>query len=49
MTLSSRRGVRRGGLIDKAVAQHGPQDVEASAGKGEDGLGVGSDQIASLN
>src|SRR5271166_5687799 len=41
MKLSSRRGVRCGGLIGRVVAQHGPQDVEASAGQGEDGLGVG--------
>src|SRR5271165_7423956 len=41
MKLSSRRGVRCGGLIGPVVAQHGPQDVEASAGQGEDGLGVG--------
>jgi len=40
MTLSSRRS-RGCGLVDGVVAQHGPQDVEASAGQGEDGLGVG--------
>jgi choline dehydrogenase-like flavoprotein len=41
MKLSSRRGVRCGGLIGPVVAQHGPQDVEASAGQGDGGLGVG--------
>ena len=41
MKLSSRRGVRCGGLIGRVVAQHGPQDVEASAGQRQDGLGVG--------
>ena len=40
MKLSSRRGSGCG-LVDGVVAQHGPQDVEASAGQGEDGLGVG--------
>ena len=40
MTLSSRRSSGCG-LVDGVVAQHGPQDVEASAGQGEDGLGVG--------
>src|SRR5262249_41837882 len=40
MTLSSRRGVRRGGLIELVVAQHCPQDVEASTGEGQDSLGV---------
>ena len=41
MKLSSCRGVRCGGLIEGVVAQHGPQDVEASAGQRQDGLGVG--------
>jgi transposase len=41
MTLSSRRGVRCGGLIGPVVAQHCPQHVEASAGQCEDCLGVG--------
>ncbi len=40
MTLSSRRGCSRG-LVGGVVAEHGPQDVEASAGQGDDGLGVG--------
>nr|AAF08612.1 unknown [Mycobacterium avium] len=40
MTLSSRRSSGCG-LVDSVVAQHGPQDVEAPAGQGEDGLGVG--------
>src|SRR5215469_18653616 len=40
MTLSSRRGVRRGGLIELVVAQHCPQDVEASTGEGQNSLGV---------
>ena len=40
MTLSSRRSSGCG-LVDGVVAQHGPQDVEASSGQGEDGLGVG--------
>nr|CAA09800.1 Hed protein [Mycobacterium avium subsp. paratuberculosis] len=39
MTLSSRRGSGCG-VVDSVVAQHGPQDVEAAAGQGEDGLGV---------
>ena len=41
MTLSSRRGVRCGGLVWPVVAEHRPQDVEASAGQGQDGLDVG--------
>src|SRR5271166_1345543 len=40
MKLSSRRGVRCGGLIGFVVAQHRPQHIEASAGKGQDSLGV---------
>ena len=40
MTLSSRRDCSCG-PVGGVVAQHGPQDVEASAGQGEDGLGVG--------
>ena len=40
MTLSSRRGCSRG-LVGGVVAEHGPQNVEASAGQGDDGLGVG--------
>ena len=40
MTLSSRRGCSCG-PVDGVVAQHRPQDVEASAGQGDDGLGVG--------
>src|SRR5271155_3141669 len=41
MKLSSCRGIRGGGLIGLVVAQHRPQDVEASSGQGQDGLGVG--------
>ncbi|MDT7731353.1 MAG: hypothetical protein QOK45_1606, partial [Mycobacterium sp.] len=37
MTLSSRRGCSRG-LVDGVVAEHGPQDVKASASQGDDGL-----------
>jgi hypothetical protein len=37
MTLSSRRSSGCG-LVDGVVAEHGPQDVETSAGQGEDGL-----------
>src|ERR1700756_1329723 len=40
MTLSSRHS-NGCGLVDGVVAQHGPQDVEASAGQGEDGVGMG--------
>ena len=40
MKLSSRCGVRCGGLIGLVVAQHGPHDVEAAAGKCQHGLGV---------
>src|ERR1700747_1180013 len=40
MRLSSRRGVRCGGLIGGVVAQHGPQHVESAAGQGQDGLGA---------
>jgi hypothetical protein len=40
MALSSHRCCR-GGLVGGVVAEHGPQDVEASAGQGENGLGVG--------
>jgi hypothetical protein len=28
------------GLVEGAVTEHGPQDVEASSGQGQDGLGV---------
>src|SRR5271156_7220739 len=38
--LSSRRGSGCG-VVGGVVAEHGPLDVEASAGQGEDGLGVG--------
>ena len=40
MKLSSRCGVRCGGLIGLVVAQHRPHDVEAAAGKCQHGLGV---------
>jgi hypothetical protein len=40
MTLSSRRSSGCG-LVDGVVAEHGPQDVETSAGQGEHSLGVG--------
>src|SRR3954454_12829644 len=40
MTLSSRRGLRCGGLICRVVAQHRPQDIEASACQCQDGLAV---------
>ena len=40
MKLSSRSGVRCGGLIGLVVAQHRPHDVEAAAGKCQHGLGV---------
>lgn len=40
MTLSSRRGAVCG-LVDRVIAEHGPQDVEPAMGQGDDGLGVG--------
>jgi hypothetical protein len=40
MKLSSRCGIRCGGLIGLVVARHGPHDVEAAAGKCQHGLGV---------
>lgn len=38
--LSSREGCRRRELVGSSIAQEGPEDVDAAAGEGEDGLGV---------
>ena len=49
MVLSSRlseRGRYRG--VDAFVAEQSPQDVDAAAGQGDDGLGVGSSAVAFL-